>query len=705
MNSPAPASTSVSTLRPHRRGIHHPRDEAEVRALVGEARASGRQLRVVGAGRSLSPAIYPDAYLQGRPLEALTLSLDRMRAVEFDDESMEVTAQAGCKIAYDPRDWTGSSSPTNNLIWQLDQHGWALPILAGGNIQTVGGYLVGGSDGGSLQHAMGDCVVGIRLVYGRGRLHDLRVGDPLFDAAGVTLGLLGVVTAVAFRCEPRFDLTGREQSAPAAQAGVGLAAGEEHRLPEFLRAAEYGRIMWWPQPGLERAVVWQARRMTAADEVAARDADGKLRRRPYVELPHVLGRSEPVQAAAGLYLAAHGQWPEWFYRVAGRSRVAQWVARRLQATWRDHDLQGRTYKLFVGGNPDRPQRFRDTWWQGLSMDADVDERLMPTGFSELWIPLSRAAEAARILREHFETGGHEAAGNFVTELYGGRRSRFWLSPGYGEDQLRVNVFWFEGNKGDPVRDHYATYWRLLEPLGFRLHWSKALPPADQLGAAWFRSRYPRFDDFMEVREDLDPDQIFVTDYWRDRLGIADAGPRPRPAPGEPPPPSRTDPPRPWPLLFPLEPVDHSLVDEASHRFDNRVVIDAPIDELYDIVTQPREGPEWITFFRGADWLTEPFGEENSALIETFAFMSARLRVVDAEPPVRCISSVDACTLPLGQSMTSEWRLREVEGGTEVHWQVCYTPGLAVRPIHPLLRPFFAWVFRSSLKRLKARLEG
>lgn len=73
MNSPAPASTSVSTLRPDRRGIHHPRDEAEVRALVGEARASGRQLRVVGAGRSLSPAIYPDAYLQGRPLEALTL--------------------------------------------------------------------------------------------------------------------------------------------------------------------------------------------------------------------------------------------------------------------------------------------------------------------------------------------------------------------------------------------------------------------------------------------------------------------------------------------------------------------------------------------------------------------------------------------------------------------------------------------------------
>ena len=692
----------TTVLRPDRQGIFHPGNDEEVADLILMALSSGRQVRVVGAGRSLAETIYPDAFLAGRPFQAVTISLDRMRYIHFDDEHMEVTVGAGCKLAFDPRDRTGSSTPANSVVGNLERRGWALPLLAGGNIQTVGGYLMGGSEGGSLRHSLNDVVVGLRLIDGHGKCHSFRVGDELFDAVGVSLGLLGVVTAVTLRCQPRYDLIGSEVSVPTSTAGVGLVPGQAHRVMEFLRDAEYGRIMWWPQPGLERAVIWQARRMGAADYAATVGPDGELRENPYQELPSILGSTVPVQVAAGLYLTALGRWPRWFHRLVGNSAASRAVATRLREVWRTH-LKGRAFGLFVGGDPDKPHHFRDSWWHGLSMDSDMDARILPTDFTELWVPESRADEAVDLLRRHFERGGHDASGNFVTELYGGKCSRFWLSPGYGEDHLRINVFWFKGNAGDPDK-HYRQYWDLLEPLGYRLHWSKALPPAKRLGADWFRSRYPHFDDFMAVRQQLDPEQLFVTDYWRARLGIDAPSRRLVPQDGPDPRAEAAAAPRPWPLLFELRRANGSLSGKSSHVFDNTVVISAPIEEVFRVATQPVGGPSWITQYRGTDWLTEPFGEVDSACLETFSFMSARVRVVEVDPPYRCVASIDACTLPLGKEMTSEWSFREVGGGTEVCWQVCYTPAAAARPLHPLLRPFFAWVFRTSAARLKQHLE-
>ena len=37
----------------------------------------------------------------------------------------------------------------------------------------------------------------------------------------------------------------------------------------------------------------------------------------------------------------------------------------------------------------------------------------------------------------------------------------------------------------------------------------------------------RWDDFLALRAERDPNNIFLTDYWRDRLGLWDL-PRPKP---------------------------------------------------------------------------------------------------------------------------------------------------------------------------------
>ena len=70
-----------------------------------------------------------------------------------------------------------------------------------------------------------------------------------------------------------------------------------------------------------------------------------------------------------------------------------------------------------------------------------------------------------------------------------------------------------------MRDYYPQFWELLKEFDYRLHWGKYLSNLPSTGPESLRARYPRWDDFMELREKMDPNQIFLTDYWRNYLGI------------------------------------------------------------------------------------------------------------------------------------------------------------------------------------------
>jgi hypothetical protein len=112
-------------------GYYHPATEAELRLLIGHARASGRKLRVRGSGHS-----EPAAYRAEK--DGIDVLLDRMSAVEFDDATMQVTVQAGCHLGVDPEDPSGTSTRENSLFGQLDAHAWAVPTMGGITRQTAG---------------------------------------------------------------------------------------------------------------------------------------------------------------------------------------------------------------------------------------------------------------------------------------------------------------------------------------------------------------------------------------------------------------------------------------------------------------------------------------------------------------------------------------------------------------------------------------
>jgi D-arabinono-1,4-lactone oxidase len=71
---------------------------------------------------------------------------------------------------------------------------------------------------------------------------------------------------------------------------------------------------------------------------------------------------------------------------------------------------------------------------------------------------------------------------------------------------------------------FPQFWELLrdQEIPFRLHWGKEMPPSSPGDQRWVQllaGRYPRWQDFLALRAALDPEGVFLTGYWRDRLGL------------------------------------------------------------------------------------------------------------------------------------------------------------------------------------------
>ena len=90
------------------------------------------------------------------------------------------------------------------------------------------------------------------------------------------------------------------------------------------------------------------------------------------------------------------------------------------------------------------------------------------------------------------------------------------------DTFRVDFFWYINNPGNPAAKdgYFSQFWELLREhkIPFRLHWGKFLPEYNyKEWVEYFREQYPRWDDFMRLRAERDPHNIFLTSYWRRHL--------------------------------------------------------------------------------------------------------------------------------------------------------------------------------------------
>ena len=572
-------------------GYHHPASEEELRTLVLAARREGRLLRVRGSGHSVSHAIYaapgeaPNSVATGfvPAGDQIEVMLDRYRSWRVRSEERKlVEVDAGIHLGADPSDPSGTATLENGLLAQLaETKGWSLSNTGGITHQTVSGFLMTGSSGGSLQHSANANVHGVRIIDGRGDVRSLSLDDDprALDAVLPSVGLLGVVSTVTLQCTDRFAIAGTESVAPVRDGPIDLFGdGRPGRpsLEDFLRETPFARIEWWPQRGLERMVIWQAARIPAED--------------PFEAIPYQRfgGSPEASQLLIAVLYAILGNLDdlakakdklednfEEFERVLEATKLARrlggvgdLLAKFLAAVTEGGidaaitlltplaPLIRRSIPRFFpelasqfipldaekpGKDRGQPQRFRDWGWRSLPMDNAVNDALLPAGFTEAWIPIGLAGKVMRLLDRHFSEpdDDHEAyrrTGTFVWEVYGAVPSSHWLNQAYstGRDEwrdgvLRINPYWFGDNATGGAERFFAGLWNLLRDndVPFRLHWGKYQPPASREDPQWvdfIAQQYPCWEDFLRLRAEWDPDDIFLTDYWRDRLGLWPADP-------------------------------------------------------------------------------------------------------------------------------------------------------------------------------------
>jgi D-arabinono-1,4-lactone oxidase len=544
--------------------FHHPGSEEELAELVRSAHREGRKLRVRGAAHSVSHAIYTEAPGRNRvgvqaPADSphYDVMLDRLAGWEVVDEARKlVRADAGIHLGRDPSDPAGRATEDASLLKQLADRGWTLFDTGGITHQTVSGFTATGSSGGSLQNTSNLNLYGFRFIDGLGEVHEVTRGEDGFDAMMPSLGLLGVVSAITLECTDLFTISGSEHVSTVAGGPVDLLGdgdGQRPSLERFLREAEFARLEWWPQHGADRLLTWQAQRMPTPDGFVPhpyrrfQGGDPEVSEQAIAVLFTILGNLDDLSRAreklAGnrdalrVVLARLPLGDVAADAIEGGVDAVIAVLEPFAGLIRDKlpEFFPELVQAFVGVGR---QEFTDWGWSGLPMDNQADDVLLPTEFTEAWVPLGRTQEVVRLMDRHFAEPrnageAYRRTGTYAWELYSAMPASFWLSPAYSsgadewaEGALRVDPYWFTGNSADPAIAFFPGLWTLLRDHGvpFRLHWGKFQPVYRRGDRDWvdfFRAQYPRWDDFLALRAERDPGDVFLTDYWRDRFGLWD----------------------------------------------------------------------------------------------------------------------------------------------------------------------------------------
>jgi FAD-linked oxidoreductase len=380
-------------------------------------------------------------------------------------------AAATSGAALDLSGWTGivaadlesglvtvrSGTTFRELNAALDALGLALANLGDIDAQTVSGAISTGTHGtGARLGGIATQVAGLELVLADGSVVSCSAAQrpDLFGAARVSLGALGVLSTVTLQCVPAFWLAADERPMPLERVLSGF--------DELAAANDHFEFYWFPYG--RNALVKRNNRIT--DGGGPPPMPGWRR---FVEY-------DVLENAAFGALCRTGRAVPRLIRPLNQLAAATLSSRSYSAV---------SHQVFV-----TPRRVRFV----------ESEYAVPRAFL-----LGVLAE----LRAGVQRLPHPVM--FPVEVRVAAADDVWLSTAYGRDTAYVAIHQYVGL---PYQEYFRMFESIATAAGGRPHWGK-LHTRD---AAYLAAGYPRFGDFLRVRDETDPGRLFANPYLRQIFG-------------------------------------------------------------------------------------------------------------------------------------------------------------------------------------------
>lgn len=339
----------------------------------------------------------------------------------------------------------------------LASHGLALENMGDIDLQTITGAISTGTHGtGARFGSIATQVRGLELVLADGSVVTCSpIERPaLFSAARVGLGALGIITAVTLQCVPSFVLDCTEQPVPLEETLDGL--------DELVEGNDHFEFYWFPHT----STALHKRHMRLPGDAAVRP------------------------------LGAFRSWFDDDFVV----NVGYEALLRIGTAF-PRAIPGIT-KMVSGSLSSRT--FADVSHQVFPSRRDVR-----FNEGEYAIPRAALPDLLREIRRWVADSGERVS--FPLEIRFVAADDIPLAPTYQRDSAYVA---FHQYHRLPYQRYFDAVEDIFAEVAGRPHWGKM----HRLGHKELRDRYPLFDEFVALRNELDPSGVFGNDYLTKVLG-------------------------------------------------------------------------------------------------------------------------------------------------------------------------------------------
>lgn len=373
-----------------------PETEEQISELILLASGNGKKIRVVGSGHSFSPIALSNEIL---------ISLKKYRKL-ISISKNSVTVQGGMYL--------------HELYSILLQNKLSLSNFGVINKQTIAGALATGTHGSGLKHkSLSAGIEKIRLIKANGEILEidpdslLKCGNEdlnLWEAASISMGMLGIVSQVTLRCEPLFYLRSDESV-------VDFDVYTEC-MDDYARRYEYFKAWWFPHT--DKVYVYKTERV--GEDVFNQKNE--------------------------------------FQRYSSEQKKRDWK------------LDGEIAPLFIKSNNDTSlipeinkncleHYFTPRIKIGTGFEILVHEETVPMIVSEYGLSMenNRHKKALTDLRKKLENSGHKI--HFPVDLRYAAAENSWLSPSYNRDTFYIGMCVREWRKKE-IPDSMKLFFDVLK---------------------------------------------------------------------------------------------------------------------------------------------------------------------------------------------------------------------------------------------------